>query len=480
MIHYTVLLILTIVIFYLAFKIWKKTHDVSFLLGIAVLYYWSLLGAWFIIYDSMTGNAGKEFGLHYYYLLDKMFPVNVDTDYLLSIFLYGLFIISIEVTLLFTLKKFRMDKIDYSGFKPLQINHTIVILISIVSIIASFWIILPEMKWAIENNMSIYTVTRMSDSPFFILHRLLNEYAIIPLFIGFMILVSGKDSRLINGNNHWLFMIAYVFVILIAESYLLLLGNKNEMLFTGIFCVLLYLTNVQQHIKVYKIIVLILIFMIPLFLTDTIRSFKPEQLIATFDGRKSNATIPEMEPAEISASSTLSAFAFSNEMFAGHFSMYGVLSKDVPFTYGSSIVSLVAAIVPRILWPDRPQEVYYHYAKSVGAKPGQGYSMNQATGWYINFGVFGILLGAFILGRIWSWTYNSRLKILNEKRKIVLAFYIVATCSVVAQMPNMIRGGPEYFKPLIMEAFFIPVLVIFLAIIFFRKKDAKINNEAQA
>jgi hypothetical protein len=95
MIHYLCLFVFTLIIYFLTWKIWKKTKQIAFPIGISLLYYWSLLGAWFIIFDGLTGQKGKEFGHHYYYLFEKMFPVHADNSYLLTISLYALFIITI-------------------------------------------------------------------------------------------------------------------------------------------------------------------------------------------------------------------------------------------------------------------------------------------------------------------------------------------------------------------------------------------------
>ena len=41
----------------------------------------------------------------------------------------------------------------------------------------------------------------------------------------------------------------------------------------------------------------------------------------------------------------------SNEAFGAHLSLYGVLYFHSPLTYGSSLNSLLASVVPRIFWP---------------------------------------------------------------------------------------------------------------------------------
>ena len=66
--------------------------------------------------------------------------------------------------------------------------------------------------------------------------------------------------------------------------------------------------------------------------------------------------------------------------------MYGVLAAGVEPRFGYSLYSLVCSVIPRVLWPDRPRDIYLYYSESVGAIQNQGYSLHHATGWYLNFG----------------------------------------------------------------------------------------------
>ena len=52
----------------------------------------------------------------------------------------------------------------------------------------------------------------------------------------------------------------------------------------------------------------------------------------------------------------------SNEAFAAHFSMYGVLADAVPPKFGYSLYALVCSVIPRVLWPDRPLDIYFYYS----------------------------------------------------------------------------------------------------------------------
>lgn len=89
----------TAVIAALACTLYLRQRDVGVLVGTGALYYWSLFGAWSIIIDKTGGFSGK----HYYYLENKLFPIVLDSNYLLTLGLYAGFIIAAQLTLLLTL-----------------------------------------------------------------------------------------------------------------------------------------------------------------------------------------------------------------------------------------------------------------------------------------------------------------------------------------------------------------------------------------
>ena len=87
--------------------------------------------------------------------------------------------------------------------------------------------------------------------------------------------------------------------------------------------------------------------------------------------------------------------------------MYGVLAGNVEPRFGYSLYSLVCSVIPRVLWPDRPRDIYLYYSESVGAIQNQGYSLHHATGWYLNFGYAGVALGALVMGLVWAYCLNA-------------------------------------------------------------------------
>ena len=116
----------------------------------------------------------------------------------------------------------------------------------------------------------------------------------------------------------------------------------------------------------------------------------------------------------------------------------------------------------RALWPNRPLDIYFYYSDAVGAIPNQGYSLHHATGWYLNFGISGILLGAVVLGGVWAACIRSQSSV-EQRLGASKVFAIIAPWLFVAYLPPLIRAGPEGYKGWILEAVLIPVAVLTLS-----------------
>ena len=143
--------------------------------------------------------------------------------------------------------------------------------------------------------------------------------------------------------------------------------------------------------------------------------------------------------------------------------MYGALEFRLEPTYGTSITNLAASVIPRAFWKDRPDDIYVYYAEGVQALPGQGYSINHATGWYLNFGVPGLIIGAILLGLVWTACYNRFLQAPNHSSRWMRIFTLIAPWTFTSYLPMIIRAGPEVYKGVCIEAFLLPTLVFWIA-----------------
>ena len=466
--HYYLLSFSTCIILFLSLKIWRKTKEVSFLLGIGLIYYWSLLGAWFVVYDNITGNKGKDFGLHYYYLFEKLFPVEADHIYLYSLALYSLFIIVVQIVILCFTKK-RPDFIQQE-FRPLKINHFLLIAMCIGAVIVSLTMVWRNVLIAAISEQSVHLITQQNPDKYFTLHQLLNHTSAVALYIGFISCICGDNARYINGERKRFTMLLYVIAIFFVSGYLLFLGNKKEILFGGIIGILFYIQNIKYRINYKWVILIITIIIFPLFFNDALRSISPTFLLEYFQLEGDYYLETEIVSSGFTVKNAASTFLFSNEMFCAHFSMYGILYYDIPLTYGSSFVSLFASIVPRILWTDRPEGIYQYYTYYLDVYHKQGFTIHHASGWYLNFGVPGLIAGAFMLGLIWSFFYNHLHIIQTNKKLFLKIIFIIGLATFTAQIPALIRCGPEGYKALVFEALLLPAIVLYIAAKFHKSR----------
>lgn len=466
--HYIVLTIATIIILFLLWRIWKKTGEIAFVIGVGMIYYWSLAGSWFLVYDQLNGLQGAEWGLHYYYLFEKLFPVYVDQTYLAVIGIYSLFIILLEVVILYWAK----PATSASGLsQPVRIFHLRLIGMCVMAAVVSLALVYQEVLTAVKFDLSVYTVTRSQPSRFYSLHQLANQAAIIPLYLGLFTFLSGNEAKYVTGNRSKWILVAYVLGIFIVELYLMFLGNKREIMVAGIMGLVFYLNNVGYKFKVWALALFAVIVVSPLFFNDALRGFSPKGLLSFFDTENLEYKTEKSSEPSFSMGSAASSLLLSNEMFCANFSMYGTLKQDIPYTYGSSLVSLAASAVPRVVWPNRPEDIYSYYAKSVHAVEGQGYTIHHATAWYLNFGLVGVLAGAVALGGLWTWLYNKFRGINKVKRKFLIVIFVLGFAGVAGQIPAVIRGGPEGYKVLAIEGILLPALVIFISSVPLFKKN---------
>jgi len=158
---------------------------------------------------------------------------------------------------------------------------------------------------------------------------------------------------------------------------------------------------------------------------------------------------------------TLSNLVFSNELFAGHFSMYGVLKKNVQPNYGISFKNLIYSFIPSSLVKERPQDAYTFYSREMKFRGTQGFTINYITAWYLNFSYFGLILGPlFLAGLILLPFYFSRKSTSNRGQ----LFSVLAMCGITGFAAMMIRSGPESFKALLYESVLIPIVVVAIGI----------------
>jgi hypothetical protein len=427
----------TVVIVILALALYRKRRDAGLLVGMTALYYWTLYGAWYLVIDKTGGFSGK----HYQYLEYKMFPISLGGDYMLTLALYAGFIILIQLTLLVALSRDKRIEIP-----RMLMRHEPILIISVLAGLASLYIIKDKLSEAWALNTSAYIYTRRATDEWFTLHQVLNRVAMLPSAIGFATLAAGDKSLFFVNVVRRYTWAGYIALFAAMAAFTFVLGNKNEgftALLTGL---LAYLASVRRP-RFLRTALLMLAGMWFLYAVDFFRGTPISEMREAIHQRVEEAT------------EVASFVTSSNEAYAAHFSLYGVLANGAEPRFGYSLYSLVCSTVPRVLWPDRPSDIYAYYAESVGVIRDQGYSVHHATGWYLNFGYAGIGLGAVVMGLVWAYCLNAHQRI---RRRSGLPFRLFATIApwvFVACMPSLIRAGPEGYKGVIVDGLIIPMVV---------------------
>jgi hypothetical protein len=438
---FSILAIATAVIAVLTLALYRKRKDVGFLVGCGALYYWTLYGAWYIVIDKTGGFSGKN----YHYLEYKLFPISLDGDYMVTLALYSGFIILVQLTVLLTLS--RASRLE---IPRLVMRHEPILMVAVLAALLSLYIIKDKLSEAWALNTSAYIYTRQQTDEWFTLHQVLNRVAMLPPSIGFATLVAGGRSRFFVNEVKRYTWPGYIALFLGMSVFTFVLGNKNEVfmsLITGLLC---YLASVRRP-SFLKAGLLIIGGMWFLYAIDFFRGTPLSEMREAVSHRIEEAT------------EVASFVTSSNEAYAAHFSLYGVLSTGAEPRFGYSLYSLACSVVPRVMWPDRPADIYNYYADSVGAIQNQGYSIHHATGWYLNFGYAGVALGAILMGLVWAGCSNAHQRILPKSGLVFRLFATISPWLFVACLPPLIRAGPEGYKGFIVEGLMIPMATLAIA-----------------
>ena len=430
--YYLTIGLATFAIALLALKIWQKTHSVAFIVGIAFIYYWTLYGAWTVI------SAGGEVDTYLYY---KMFPVALNADYFLTMVLYTAFIVVIELTVLWRAKPLRMKPLT----EPIAISHFKLLAICGVAGLIAYLLVRDSISFGGEVMGSAYSTIR--SAPLFTIYETLLHFSMFPLSIGMAVLFSGRDAKYLTGRPSLPIFLGYTSLIGAQLLFCILVGNRGEAILCFVVMGLFYLTNARRPHK-GALAILAGIAVVTLSLVKMTRD-------GTFDqigGEGLWSTVGQ----------AIQSFTGSTEVLAAHFSLYGVLHKHVPITGGTSFVGLVCSVIPRPMWPGRPDPIYYYYIQSVGAVEGQGYTIHHATGWYLNFGVAGLLVGAYLLGLLWVELYN-RFETAGRRQGLSRLFALIGFWTLTAGFPAVLREGPEVYKQIAIDYMIAPMIALAFA-----------------
>lgn len=440
----------SVLILLAAGAVWYRTREPGFLVGGAALFYWSVFGGFVFIRDQMQGNIPK-----YSWVFETTFPVRVDDDYYLTIAYYCAFVLFTLLGVLALSHDLRPSSITAKK-SLLPVSHGRILVLAVVAIYVAFELIRKDLLTASLQNISVYAATRAGEENQaynfrMIVHQMLTQIGIAAVGLGWAIRLSSAAPRFLVARSTRTLDVLYVLASIAVGAFCLLIGRKNELFFGVLFGTVLYLGN---HVRPRYGWVFVggSIGLVVLGLIDAVRGYS----VASFlYGDAANFT-------ELLAGGL--GILGSTESVGSHFSLYGVIHWHVPLVYGASFVSLAAAVVPRILWPSRPGDIYPHFVEHLGLPTDVGYSMHHVTGWYLNLGPLGVPIGALVLAGVWTAMWRLRQGTSRSGNAISQSVRAVAFAGFTASLPSMLRAGIEGYKGAIMMGVVFPALLVWIVL----------------
>lgn len=456
MIYLILLALTTLASAFLQYRIWMKSRSIVLVLPTLVIYYWSLMGGWAVTIDLLTNNALENYGFHYYAYFEKLFPIQLNESYFFSLCMFSFFLLAYQCSVLWMLRKVVSDELTQTENAP-SLNHWVILSAACSLAVVSYFFIRAQIAEAIENHESLYIYLSHHSGKYYSLYQICKSSALFLALFGVALLLSQQDGKRFRGNYSPSIVIAYALVLFLLLTYSALIGSRNDLLFAFLFSISFYIVNARK-VSVGRVGLQLGGLATLIVLIEMTRALP----ILDYLGLSTGPGIPSDQVAQkLSFFSSVLSLLASNEMFAGHMSMYGAVYYDVPFTFGGSFNYLVHSMIPRIFEVARPIDSYQHYTAAINYTDVQGFTINHATGWYVNFGVVGVFVGAVLIGLLAGYAFCLQVKT-NQSNRFVYILHSILLLCVASFFPALIRTGPEGFKALFFEAIVIPTLLIAL------------------
>lgn len=436
----------TLAVALLAALLWLRTRSPLVLAGLGLVYYWSLYGAWFILAEQ----HGAQSPMHYHTIFEQLAPVYLDADYLAALRLHLVFVLVLELTLLACLR--RAEPGQRPAPRPVTLSQARLFALAAGSGAGAVALLAPAIMGALATEQPLYAhislVLAAGGLPLYPLHQILLHLSLLPAALGLVIGLCGPGARWLRpaGSRGWL--VGQALVLAAMAVFLSLSGNRHELFVTLVTGLLFYLVN-HPRPRLSAALGAGAGLALLMGLIDLVRGLGIRELAGGVGGGFWEWARQALT---------------SNEAFAAHLSMYYSLHGGLPLTWGSSIVSLAASLVPRVLWPGRPPDIYQHYAAGLGVQGVTGYTIHHAAGWYLNFGLLGVVLGAAVLGWVWAALLSAPGRRLASRGPRWRALAALVPCTFTAQLASMLRAGPEAYKGVALTAIGVPLVMLLFAV----------------
>jgi hypothetical protein len=422
-IHALTWAVFTAVLSALTIAVWARMRSVSVILGLLLIYYFSLYGSAFIIMEQL----GIETGMRFKSLATKLIYPNLDTAYWLTMFGYFLFTVSVIGGLLGAARA--------SPTKPkepihIKFNFLTLATLAFIAQCTSLYLIKDHLVEIAIGNATGYEIFSSIETNWaYSLSKALREIGTTAAFAGFG--AYWATQQYTPEARSRLAVAGLLLNILLATSLSIVTGDKHELL-TSILAGIAAFSLLGGRFQFAQIVSLV---SLSIAIFALIEGTRGTGLLANNSDSLGESLITGMFD-------TIT----SNEAFAAHLSLYGIFKYDLPVHWGSGFVDFVLSIPPRFLGLPRPEGIYQIYVEGIFAKIGQGFTIHHAAAWYLNLSWLGFILGGLILGSLWGSAVDlARRSRRNEHSwQAVLAFAMPV--AILGYLPSLLRAAIETYK----------------------------------
>jgi len=423
---------------------WRRNGGAEQLIMPAMLYYYSLFGAWQILASKRSAQVSEAL-LH---LESSLVTVRVDDHYLYALVLYGLFnlvfLAGIGLASAAIPSTRRLAAGSGGAYTPSGRRLALLSVLALGGSAASLW---TEILTALDQGASLYLLTRKEVSAWFTVHQLLNRVGLAALACAWPLHL--REGGLLRPRP--LMGLSLLGVSAAWMGYLGLLGNRNEIVVAVLGALYFYLC-IGGQLRWPRLVGMGFLAYVGLRSIEYLRAVPFTDLAEAFMTALADPRF--WDPTTVAGGS---------ESLAAHISLYGVLARNLDFTWGSSFIYLLQSLVPLLPASARVPDSYQVYAAAVGAPEGQGFNIHFVAAAYLNGGLLAILLATLALVALFwvvrkvTWQYCAA----RPALALPAIFGYALFCALV---PISMRSGPENFKALVFEGFAIPFLVAWAAV----------------
>lgn len=204
----------------------------------------------------------------------------------------------------------------------------------------------------------------------------------------------------------------YILGVIIALM-LLVSGNRYRLLIFLLAPLVIYFLNKHKRPSMRLILVAVIgMFLVTSMVGITRTAFKVGSAVEN-----------------VSFDSLIEAFSYNIDVFSAFYRIVDFMPKHLGFRLGISYVEIILQFIPRAIWPDKPfttMTTVMNAAYGKFASSGPSYTLFGEH--YVEFGIVGIIIALFIIGKVFKSLWVRTIKednILYNVEYAVIFIYIL-------------------------------------------------------